>query len=117
MQLRLCTDYAFFANLRFGLKERWVKKRLGAFRVTANQVSQRFSSRLKEERRFIRTEAFARHGWTPMRVFLTRMALVPRFFALQLLYPRAQRALGNCFALSPETASVAPCRPCSSMSG
>jgi len=28
-----------------------------------------------------------------MRVFLTRMALVPRFFALQLLYPRAQRAL------------------------
>jgi len=46
LQLRLCTDYAFFANLRFGLKERWVKKRLGAFRVTANQVSQRFSSRL-----------------------------------------------------------------------
>jgi glycosyltransferase involved in cell wall biosynthesis len=93
MQLRLCTDYAFFANLRFGLKERWVKKRLGAFRVTAHQVSQRFSSRLKEERRFIRSEAFARHGWTRMRVLARRIALGPRFLALQLLYPRAQRAL------------------------
>jgi glycosyltransferase involved in cell wall biosynthesis len=93
MQLRLCTDYAFFANLRFGLKERWVKKRLGAFRITAHQVSQRFSGKLKGERRFIRSEAYARHGWSRIRVFFRRIALAPRFFAFQLLYPRAQRAI------------------------
>jgi glycosyltransferase involved in cell wall biosynthesis len=93
MQLRLCTDYAFFANLRFGLKERWVRKRLGAFRIATNQVSQRYSSRLKEERQFIRNEAYARHGWTRLQVFVRRVALGPRFLALQFLYPRAQRAL------------------------
>lgn len=37
--LRVYTDYSFFLPLRYGAKGRWVPKRLGAFRVHANQMS------------------------------------------------------------------------------
>jgi len=97
LDLRLCTDFAFFANLRFRLKERWVKKRLGAFRIAANQASQRYTGRLAEERQFIRNQAYARHGWSPLQVSLRRVLIAPRFFALQILYPRAQRAFRKLF--------------------
>jgi glycosyltransferase involved in cell wall biosynthesis len=97
LDLRLCTDFAFFANLRFRLKERWVKKRLGAFRIAANQVSQRYTGRLAQERQFIRNQAYASHGWSPLQVSLRRTLIAPRFFALQILYPRAQRAFRKLF--------------------
>jgi glycosyltransferase involved in cell wall biosynthesis len=97
LDLRLCTDFAFFANLRFGLKERWVKKRLGAFRIAANQASQRYTGRLAEEREFIRNLAYSRHGWSPLQVFLRRVLIAPRFFVLQVLYPRLQRAFRKLF--------------------
>jgi glycosyltransferase involved in cell wall biosynthesis len=97
LDLRLCTDFAFFANLRFSLKERWVKKRLGAFRIAANQASQRYSGRLAAERQVIRNQAYARHGWSARQVSLRRVLIAPRFFALQILYPRAERAFRKLF--------------------
>jgi glycosyltransferase involved in cell wall biosynthesis len=86
--LRLCTDYAFFSNLRRGLKERWVSKRLGAFRQLPGQISDRYRGRLEVERRRIREYLYHIHGWTRWDVFLRRVAIAPRFFVLQLLYPR-----------------------------
>lgn len=37
--LRVYTDYSFFLPLRYGAKGKWVPKRLGAFRVHAEQMS------------------------------------------------------------------------------
>ena len=91
--LRLCTDYAFFANLRCGLKEKWVRKRLGAFRIVPNQVSKRFADRLRTERDFIRTQIYERHGWTPAGILARRMAYAPRFLVVQCLYPALERGL------------------------
>jgi glycosyltransferase involved in cell wall biosynthesis len=91
--LRLCTDYAFFINLRFGLREKWVPKRLGAFRMVAGQVSKRYIDRLAAEREFIRGQIYANHGWTAREVRLRRLALAPEFFIFQYLYPRLDSAL------------------------
>jgi glycosyltransferase involved in cell wall biosynthesis len=89
--LRICTDYAFFANLRCGLREKWVPKRLGAFRIRAGQVSQSFTEHVAAERVFIRENIYARHGWSRAQVLARRVALAPSFFALQYLYPRIDR--------------------------
>jgi glycosyltransferase involved in cell wall biosynthesis len=91
--LRLCTDFAFFANLRFGLREKWLPKRLGAFRVVQGQASQKFRELLKSERSFIRQSIYSKHGWSPAGVLLRRLALAPRFFALQYFYPRLERGV------------------------
>lgn len=91
--LRICTDFAFFANLRSGLREKWVPKRLGAFRIVLGQASQQFRDRIKTERNFIRRNAYAQHGWGRADVFTRRVALAPRFFALQYVYPHINSAL------------------------
>jgi len=96
--LRLCTDYAFLLNLRYGLREKWVSKRLGAFRIISGQVSGRFKRRLAAERAFIRGEAYARLGWSVNRVWLRRWLHAPQFFLFQYVIPRfdaAWRMLGR----------------------
>jgi glycosyltransferase involved in cell wall biosynthesis len=91
--LKICTDYAFFANLRCGMREEWVPKRLGAFRIRSGQASQRFREHVKAERVFIRENIYAQHGWSRAQVLARRVALAPSFFALQYLYPRIDSAL------------------------
>jgi len=86
--LRLCTDYAFFINLRCGLRVKWVPKRLGAFRMAAGQASKRYLDRLTPERQFIRQQIVSRHGWNSSEVRIRRIAVAPRFFLFQFLYPR-----------------------------
>jgi glycosyltransferase involved in cell wall biosynthesis len=90
--LRLCTDYAFLLNLRYGLREKWVPKRLGAFRIVSGQVSKRYLDRLSGEREFIRNNAFLTHGWNTSAVWARRAIRAPLFFVFQYLHPRIDSA-------------------------
>ena len=85
--LRLCTDYAFFLNLRIGLKEKWLPKRLGAFRIAENQISQRYRDRLDAERDRIRQLAYERLGWSPQSIRLRRWLHWPSFQLRQVVRP------------------------------
>jgi glycosyltransferase involved in cell wall biosynthesis len=90
--LRLYTDYAFFLNLRHGLKERWLPKRLGAFRMADNQASQRYRDRLLTEYARIRGEAYSRLGWSPRGVEIRRLLHWPSFKVRQELRPKLYAA-------------------------
>jgi glycosyltransferase involved in cell wall biosynthesis len=90
-KLRACTDYAFFVNLRRGLREKWVPKRLGAFRVVSNQASKRFGDRVAEERAFIRQAIYADLGWSGFAVRAHQVLWALPFFTQQYLYPRWER--------------------------
>jgi glycosyltransferase involved in cell wall biosynthesis len=91
--LRQCTDFAFFANLRYGLNERWVSKRLGAFRIVPGQVSQMFKSRRDTERFFIRQNLYAQHGWSRGGVLLRAILNAPRFFIVQFCFRILERGV------------------------
>ncbi|NOW45615.1 glycosyltransferase involved in cell wall biosynthesis [Novosphingobium sp. SG751A] len=96
--LRLCTDYAFFLNLRVGLKEKWLPKRLGAFRIAPGQISQIYRDRLDGERSRIRALVFERLGWSASSVPIRRALHWPSFQLRQVLRPKvhaAARALGR----------------------
>jgi glycosyltransferase involved in cell wall biosynthesis len=90
--LRLCTDYAFLLNLRYGLREKWVRKRLGAFRIASGQLSERYLDRLSGEREFIQNNAYLRHGWNIGGVWRRRAIRAPLFFVFQYLLPRIDSA-------------------------
>lgn len=91
--LRLYTDYAFFLNLRHGLKERWLPKRLGAFRMAENQASQRYRDRLLTEFARIRGGAHARLGWSPRGVEIRRLLHWPSFKLRQEVRPKIHAAI------------------------
>ena len=90
--LRITTDYAFFLNLRRGLKERWLDKRLGAFRMTAGQISQTARNRHAGEFARVRRDAYARNRWSPLEVSLRRAVHAPSFWARQRLRPALHAA-------------------------
>lgn len=87
--LRVFTDYAFFLNMRSGLKERWLRKRLGAFRIAENQASQRFRERYDAEFSRIRSRAYADAGWSARKVRLMRVVHWPSFQLRQVMRPKA----------------------------
>jgi len=95
--LRLCTDYAFFLNLRVGLKEQWLPKRLGAFRQAPGQISQIFGDRLEGERKRIRALVYERLGWAEASISLRRALHWPSFHLRQVVRP-ATHALGRALA-------------------
>jgi len=90
--LRICTDYAFFLNMRPGLKSRWVEKRLGAFRMLPGQASDRFRDRHLAEFARIRNRAYADAGWSPGSVRLRRLLHAPSFLLRQRLRPALHAA-------------------------
>ncbi|NBC37643.1 glycosyltransferase [Novosphingobium sp. FSY-8] len=91
--LRLYTDYAFFLNLRIGLKEKWLPKRLGAFRSVAGQISQTYQDRRRTEPPRIKAHCFERQGWSPQSIALRRALHGPSFFLRQWLRPAIHAAL------------------------
>jgi glycosyltransferase involved in cell wall biosynthesis len=91
--LRLCTDYAFLLNLRYGLREKWVRKRLGAFRIVSGQISTRFGDRRASERAFIRRNMYDLLGWSPDTVWVRRWMHAPKFFIRQYVVPRVEAGL------------------------
>lgn len=90
--LRVYTDYAFFMNLRPGLNELWLPKRLGAFRVATHQASQRFRDRADEEYLRVRRAAWQRSGWSENDIWMHRAAHWPSFMLRQRLRPAAHAA-------------------------
>lgn len=95
--LRLCTDYAFFLNLRRGLNVRWLPKRLGAFRIAEGQISKQFGDRLADERKRIKDRSFADVAWAPSSIRWRRIAHAPSFLLRQQLRP-AMAAIGRAIA-------------------
>lgn len=92
--LRVTTDYAFFLHLRRGLKERWLAKRLGAFRIVENQMSSRMAERLADEFARVRRDAYRRSGWSDRTVIWRRALHWPSFYLRQVVRPAAY-ALGR----------------------
>lgn len=91
--LRVYTDYAFFGNLRYGLCERWVSKRLGAFRIRPGQASVRNAARKSVEFRRVRAWFYKQRGWTRAEVFCRRLRNSPEFFLFQFVRPRMERGV------------------------
>ncbi|WP_052207766.1 glycosyltransferase [Croceibacterium mercuriale] len=91
--LRLCTDYAFFLNLRYGLKEKWVAKRLGAFRIAAGQISQIHGDKLAGEQLRIRAAAYRQAGWSESSIHWRTLLHAPSFWLRQVARPRAAALL------------------------
>ena len=60
--LRVYTDYSFFLPLRYEAKGRWVLKRLGAFRVHAEQMSTVNHARGDQERELVKQRMRERLG-------------------------------------------------------
>jgi glycosyltransferase involved in cell wall biosynthesis len=90
---RICTDYAFFVNLRFGLKEIWVPKRLGAFRIRANQASVVNRAVLQKEFKHIRNDQYNRLGLKHENIIVMKIAHATSFWLRQWLWPNAERVL------------------------
>ncbi len=86
--LRVYTDYAFFLNLRAGRTGKWLKKRLGAFRIRSDQASKTNVERKLYEYNRIRSDHLRGRGIGPVRARLMRVAYGPWFFPRQYLYPR-----------------------------
>lgn len=91
--LRLCTDYAFFLNLRYGLKEKWVPKRLGAFRIAPGQISEIHGDKLSEEQLRIRAAAYRQAGWSDSSIRWRTILHAPSFWLRQVARPRAAALL------------------------
>lgn len=91
--LRITTDYAFFLNLRHGLKERWLPKRLGAFRMAEGQMSERALALLPGEQARVKAAAHARLGWSAGSIAWRRALHAPSFVLRQKLRPAAWAAL------------------------
>jgi len=91
--LRIATDYAFFLNLRHGLVERWLPKRLGAFRMAEGQMSERALALLPGEQARIKADACTRLGWSPASVPLRRALHAPSFALRQRLRPAVHAAI------------------------
>lgn len=91
--LRVYTDYAFFGNLCEGLKLMWVPKRLGAFRITSGQASQRYAERKKAEFRLVRRALYRSRGWSRLAVICLRLNAFPLFALRQKLFPTIERML------------------------
>lgn len=62
--LRVCTDYSVFLPLRFGAKGKWIHKRIGAFRVHADQMSSLHSSIISAEMTLVKQRMCERLGLT-----------------------------------------------------
>ena len=91
--LRICTDYAFFLNMRRGLKTRWLDKRLGAFRIREGQISQHFLGQFDAEFNRIREGAYAQMGWSATSIPLRKALHWPSFTLRQRLRPSMAAAL------------------------
>jgi glycosyltransferase involved in cell wall biosynthesis len=91
--LRLCTDYAFFLNLRYGLKEKWVPKRLGAFRIAPGQISQVHGDKLSDERLRIRAAAYRQAGWSESSIRRRTILHTPSFWLRQVARPQVAALL------------------------
>jgi glycosyltransferase involved in cell wall biosynthesis len=85
--LRICTDYAFFLNLRRGRRHRWLDKRLGAFRMVAGQASERYADRHAAEFARIRTRGHGEMGWSEGSIPWRRALHWPAFTLRQGLIP------------------------------
>lgn len=91
--LRVYTDYAFFLNLRWGRRGRWIPKRLGAFRIREGQASAAFSARKAQEYARVKSTHRASIGM-PATVFAAaRILYWPWFTARQRLVPQIKRGL------------------------
>ena len=91
--LRITTDYAFFLNLRHGLKERWLPKRLGAFRMAEGQMSAKALALLPGEQKRVKAAARARIGWSEASLPWRRALHAPSFLLRQKLRPAAHALL------------------------
>ncbi len=89
--LRIYTDYYFFLHTLSGARGRWVSKRLGAFRVAAGQMSQKWAARKAQEFDRIRTNYYAARGWNPTEVRLRRILHLPSFIVAQKIWPAVER--------------------------
>ena len=90
-ELRLYTDYAFFLRLRWGRKGRWIKKRLGAFRIREDQVSAKFRSRKLEEYRRVKAMHRDYIGMPRAAFTAAQFAYSCWFFIRQQLWPQFER--------------------------
>jgi glycosyltransferase involved in cell wall biosynthesis len=90
--LRVATDYAFFLNLRRGLRERWLPKRLGAFRITPNQMSERARALIATEQPRIRRQAHGHSGWSERSIRWRTVLHAPSFYLRQVLRPKVHAA-------------------------
>jgi len=91
--LRVYTDYAFFLNLRWGRKGRWIPKRLGAFRIRDGQASATFSQRKLIEYHRVKREHIARLGLSPGLLRAARIPYWPYFTLRQRAWPAVDRGL------------------------
>jgi glycosyltransferase involved in cell wall biosynthesis len=91
--LRVATDYAFFLNLRRGLREQWVRKRLGAFRVADGQVSERAAQLIPQERSRIRAAMYEQLGWGAGSIRRRQILHAPSFWLRQVVRPAAHAAM------------------------
>jgi glycosyltransferase involved in cell wall biosynthesis len=89
--MRICTDYAFFLNMRWGRKGFWVPQRLGAFRIREGQASGAFGERFKAEFTKIRTNQARNVGFSPAFVVIARIVYWPWFALRQKASPASKR--------------------------
>ena len=89
--LRVYSDYAFFLNLRWGRRGRWVSQRLGAFRIRPGQSSAVFKERKMIEYMRIKQTHMAKIGITPIVFHLMRIAYWPWFALRHKLIPAVHR--------------------------
>lgn len=90
---RVATDYAFFLNLRHGLRERWLPKRLGAFRIAEGQMSSRTMALQPAEHARIKAAARARAGWSDASEGWRRALHAPSFNLRHRVRPAVHAAL------------------------
>lgn len=85
---RACTDYSFFLPLRFDRACRWVPRRLGAFRVAADQMSQRHRERVAVEREQVKKRMRSRLGMSEVEFARRRRRHWLSFALRQRVYPK-----------------------------
>lgn len=88
--IRVYSDYSFFLPMRHEAKCRWVPKRLGAFRVTANQVSSRYTDLRVKEYKQIKDAMRDRLGMGKIRFRTSQILHVPSFLLRQWIFPRME---------------------------
>lgn len=89
--LRVYTDYAFFLRLRWGRKARWLRKRLGAFRIREGQSSDAFRARKLIEYNRVKAMHKVHIGWSKGRYNAQRLIWGPWFRLRHSLCPQLIR--------------------------
>lgn len=90
---RVYTDYAFFVRLKWGRRKAWTMKRLGAFRIRADQMSQLNKAQGRLEFETVRTALRKDLGWSHSKYCMLKLLHFPSFLLRQKIVPALGRIL------------------------